>query len=154
MAVPRVGVHRAGMRTPGFTLVELLVALLVLGVLLAIAAPPVGRWRDEAAVRAARDELSAALAWTRVAAASHNGATLVLDPATGRFWTERSPGPTPTHDLAARYGVRIDAGSDEAIRVRYDGLGIGRASNRTLRISRRRAEAGLTINLYGRVRRW
>ncbi len=142
------------MRTHGFTLVELLLALLILAGLLTVALPPVGRWRDQAAVRAARDELASALSWTRLAAASRDGATLVLDPATGRFWTERAGERTPAVDLARRYRVRVEVGTGAAVRFRYDGLGIGRLANRTVRIRRSDALAGLTVNSYGRVRRW
>jgi prepilin-type N-terminal cleavage/methylation domain-containing protein len=142
------------MRTRGYTLVELLASLLLLAALLAIGLPPLSRWRNESAVRAARDDLAAALAWTRVAAASGDGATLVLDPDTGRFWTERAGERTPTVDLARRYRVRVETGASVAVRFRYDALGIGRLANRTVRFRRSAALAGLTVNSYGRIHRW
>ena len=52
----------------GYTLVELILVLSFLGVFLAIALPTTAQWRDAAAVRAATDELTAGLAWTRMAA--------------------------------------------------------------------------------------
>ncbi|MFO7892290.1 MAG: type II secretion system protein [Longimicrobiales bacterium] len=142
------------MRQPGYTLIELIVATAVLGVILAIALPPALRWRDAAAVCAARDELAAGLAWTRMAAASHGGATLLLDPAAGRFWTRTDGHDSEPVALAVRYGVRVEAGSDEVIAFYYDALGIGRLTNRTVGMVRGQAEAGVTVSAYGRYRRW
>ncbi|MFW5951632.1 MAG: prepilin-type N-terminal cleavage/methylation domain-containing protein [Gemmatimonadota bacterium] len=143
------------MRTHGYTLIELLFVLLILGGLLGIAMPPAGRWLDDAAVHAARDELAGALAWTRMAAASAGGATLVLDPATARFEILGPAGARgPATDLARRYRVEVDVGTDQPVLLRYDALGIGRIASRTIRIRRHAAEAGLTVSAYGRVRRW
>lgn len=144
-------------RAPGYTLIELLFVLSILGVLLAITMPPLTRWLDAAAVHAARDELAGGLALTRVAAVSGRGATLVLDPAAGRFWirTEEEDGSATATDLARRYRVRIDVGASTApVLFHYDALGIGRLANRTVRVHRGRAEAGLTVSAYGRFRRW
>jgi prepilin-type N-terminal cleavage/methylation domain-containing protein len=139
---------------PGYTLVELIVTMAVLCVLLAVAFPPALRWRDAAAVRSARDELAAGLGWTRVAAASHGGASLVLDPVTGRFWTRTAGGASPVVDLCGRYGVDIDPGTESPVVFEYDALGIGRLTNRTVRIRRGDVEAGVTVSAYGRYRRW
>lgn len=153
--VARVALTPAAAPAPGFTLVEVAIALSVLGMLLAVTVPPMGRWRDAAAVHAARDELAAALAWTRIAAASRSGATLVLDTETGRFWTMADGvEAAPTIDLRRRYRVRVDAGSSGPVLFHYDALGIGRLTSRTVSIRRRGAEAGLTVSAYGRVRRW
>ena len=145
-----------GTATPhGYTLLELLIVLTLVGTLAAIGLPPLNRWRDEAAAHAARDELIGALAWTRVAATGHGGATLVLEPAIGRFWTELGDGSRrPTTDLEARYRVSIEAGGTGAVHLHYDALGIGRRTNRTIRIRRGAAEAGVTISAYGRARPW
>lgn len=143
------------MRHPGFTLVEMIMVMTVLATLLGIALPPTARWRHAAAVRTARDELAAGLAWTRMAAASHGGASLVLDPLTGRFWTRTADGrDSEPVDLQARYGVRVDAGSDDPVVFPYDALGIGRLTSRTVYVRRGSAEAGLTVSAYGRCRRW
>lgn len=168
MAVPRTGTDHPAMISHlplrfGYTLAEVTVTLSVLGVLLAVILPPLTRWRDTAAVHAARDELAAALAWTRIAAASHRGATLVLDAPTGRFWTELAAADIGSgtggqsgraSDLRARYGVRVEVGSSATVAFQYDALGIGRLTNRTVRIRRGGAEAGLTVSAYGRFRRW
>lgn len=143
------------MRHPGTTLIELVVVLAVLAALLGVAVPASARWRDAAAVRAARDELAAGLARTRATAVSRGGAALILDPLVGRFWTVADRGRTPEAvGLGDRYGVRVDPGGDDLVVFRYDGLGIGRLASRTVRIRRGGAEAGLTVSAYGRARRW
>jgi hypothetical protein len=59
-------------------------------------------------------------------------------------------------DLTARYGVRLatDGAPAEQIVLRFDGLGIGRVTNRTFLLSRGRAESRLTLSAYGRPRAW
>lgn len=138
------------------TLIELVVALGVLAILLGIGAPPALRWRDAASVRSARDEIAAGLARARIAAVAHGGASLWLDAAAARFWVAALDGTTVISavDLADRYGVRLETGSTAPVEVRFDALGIGRLANRTLRVRRRSAIAGLTISAYGRYRRW
>lgn len=141
-------------RRDGHTLIELLVALALLGILVAMALPPVGRWRDQAAVRAARDELAGGIAWTRVAAVSRGGAVFVVDPATARFWTRTSEGEdSPVIDLHARHGVQLETGAARVM-LRYDALGIGRAASRTFTVRRGAATGGVTVSAYGRYRRW
>lgn len=156
MAVPRAPAHRRDMGPRhGYTFIELLLALAMLGILLTIALPPTGRWQDRVAVRAARDELAGAIAWTRVAAAARGGAVLAVDPLTGRLWTRTRDGEdTRFVDLAARYGVEVDAGTSTLSLLHYDALGIGRAASRTFTIRRREASAGVTVSAYGRYRRW
>lgn len=159
MAVPRSVVNTRAMRhRHGYTLTELVVVLAVLAVLLGIAMPPVGRWRDRTAVRTARDELAAALAWTRMAAAASGGAALAVDPETGRIWIRTAGGSewrdSPPINLRARYGVRFDPGAGAVIRLPYDALGIGRFASRTFTLRRGAAVAGVTVSAYGRYRRW
>jgi type II secretory pathway pseudopilin PulG len=143
------------MRHPGTTLIELVVVLAVLAVLLGVAVPSSGQWRDGAAVRAARDELAAGLAQARVTAVASGGAALILDPLAGRFWTVTDSGPVGEPvSLEDRYGVLVDPGGADLVVFRYDGLGIGRLTSRTVHIRRGGAEAGLTVSAYGRTRRW
>lgn len=147
--------QRPGRGTSGYTLIELLLALLLLGVLLSLAFRPLTRWRDRAAVHAAREELAAALAHTRITAISAAGATLVLTPATGRFSTRTHGGTVgPPVDLRARYRVGVDAGAGDSVTFHYDALGIGRLTSRTVTMKRGAARAGITVSAYGRYRRW
>ena len=140
--------HRAGT-----TFVELTLVLALLGILLGIVTPATQRWRDVLAVRAARDELAAGIAGARATAAAVGGAALILDRGSGIFWVATPAGAGPATDLRARYGVHIE-GPGGIVELQYDGLGIGRLANRSIRLRRGRAEAGVVISAYGRVRRW
>ena len=154
MGVPRPGTHHPRMRNQaGTTFLELIVVLALLGLLLGIAAPPALRWRDVLAVRAARDQLAAALATTRATATAVGGAALVLDGSAGVYWIVTRGRTGPVTDVGGRFGVAIE-GADGLVEIPYDALGIGRLANRTLRFRRGRAEAGLVVSAYGRVRRW
>jgi prepilin-type N-terminal cleavage/methylation domain-containing protein len=144
------------MMKPGYTLIELLAVMAVLAILLAIAVPDVARWRDRTAVRAARDELASRLAWTRIAAASHGGASLVLD-IPGARYRVMVEGGAEVHagDLDRAFGVSLNStATRDTLVLRYDALGIGRTTGGTLMVRKGRAIAGLTISPYGRYRRW
>lgn len=142
------------MRNVGHSLIELLVVLGVLGILSGLAMPPAARARDRVAVRAARDELAAALALTRLTAATSGGAHLLVDPATGRVSITTARAEHPTLDLTRSHGVSLEVGGGGPVEIRYDALGIGRFANRTIAVRRGAAVAGLTISAYGRFRRW
>ncbi|HSH46570.1 MAG TPA: prepilin-type N-terminal cleavage/methylation domain-containing protein [Longimicrobiales bacterium] len=141
------------MRHAGFSLLELIVVLGLLATLLGAALPPALRWRDALAVRAARDEVVSALAWTRVAAVARGGARLVIEPSSGRVRTETAGAARIHVDLARRYGVSLE-GERATIEIGYDALGIGRGANRTLILRRGAARASVIVSLYGRVRAW
>lgn len=142
------------MSRAGTTFLELLVVLGLLAFLLGMAAPVAARWRDGVAVRAARDDVASALAWTRIAAVSGQGATLVLHSDSGLLRVHTATGAIgPSSDLGRAYGVRIQP-AEATIEIHYDQLGIGRLANRTITFRRGVARAGITISAYGRVRAW
>lgn len=136
---------------------ELLLALCLLGLLVGLAGPAVARGADRFAVRAARDELAAAVRRTRPTAVALGGAVLVLDPERSTFWIRSVTGDTvllPV-DLGTRHGVNLSAsGAAGLVELRYDGLGIGRMTSRTIRLKRGTAVAGVTVSAYGRTRTW
>jgi len=145
-------------RRPGVTLLELLFALVVVAVLIGIAYPAFHGMLDRIAVRAARDALVVGVARTRVVAAGAGGAYLVLESPAARFGVENAAGDTLVafFDLGNRYGVElsIDGITASRLRLRYDGLGLGRLASRTIRVNRGSQEAGLFISAYGRARPW
>ncbi|HKJ93776.1 MAG TPA: hypothetical protein VJ957_11475 [Longimicrobiales bacterium] len=141
----------------GTTLLELLLTLCLLGLLTGLVGPAVGRGLDRFAVRAARDELTAAVSRTRSAAVSLGGAVLIVDPQHASFWIRSAAGDTVLRpvNLTARHGVDVEvAAAAGPVELAYDGLGIGRISNHTIRLVRGRAVAGVTISAYGRARAW
>lgn len=162
MVAPRRGGHHGAMigRRPiphGTTAIELLFALVLLGVLLGLAYPPVRGKLDDMAVRSARESLAAGVARARAVAIARGGAEFVVDGARGRFWVLATTGDTaipPVH-LGEQYGVVlvVDGGATD-VSIHFDGRGLGRVANRTFRLQRGKAEARLTLSAYGRPRRW
>lgn len=142
----------------GTTLLELLCVLAIMGVLLGMAALPIGYAGDVLGARAARDAILAAAAATRALAIQHGGADLSLDAATGSVSVATRDGAVTDTlvSLARAYRVSIDFADPrvEAATLRFDALGIGRLANRTVRVSRGRVVAGVTFSAYGRARPW
>lgn len=138
----------------GFSLLELVLVLVILGGVLSAAVPPIQRVRHTYAVHGARAELAGAVAATRAAAILAGGATLYVDPGGGAAWIESAAGARLGADypLAARFGVRLETDRGLPVSVRYDALGIGRMSATTVGVRHGTAYATLIISSYGRVR--
>jgi prepilin-type N-terminal cleavage/methylation domain-containing protein len=138
----------------GFTLVEMAIALVVLGVLAGLAAPRIAGYSARLAVRRAKDETAAFYNRARIAAV-YRGARVrvvftgdsLLAVAEGAVdstvW--RIPGP-------ARYGVVLNTSRAET-RFYPNGIGLG-ASNTKLIFQKGTAADSLTISRLGRIRRW
>lgn len=142
---------------PATTLLELAFILVLLGIVLGLAYPPLKRTLDRAAVRGAQGALAAGVARARSVAVARGGAVLVVEPGAARFWVESAGQVVGAPvDLKAAYGASLtaDGGSAARITLRFDGLGIGRVANRTFHLRRGGAEANLTLSAYGRVRTW
>jgi len=142
-----------GPRSQGaFTLPELLVVLVVLAVAFGLALPVAGSMLDRWAVRSARDQALALLHRTRMEARLSGGARLELasDPVELRITVDDS--------LVTRWrgagGVTLDlpGGRGEDV-LRFDALGLGIVTSRTLRFRRGRAESRLVVSSRGRGRR-
>lgn len=140
----------------GHTLPELLGALLLVAVLAALAVPGLRYLEGAVAARAARDALVGVFARARAIAAARGGATVVLDQAARRVWIEDDRGAGSALELGEGFGVTlaVDGRADDPVRLRFDGLGIGRVTSRTVRLRRSGAEARVTLSSYGRVRVW
>jgi type II secretory pathway pseudopilin PulG len=138
---------------PGTTLLELLFVLMIVALVTTMALPSALHARRVLAVRAARAELSSAVATARSAAVLNGGAALTIDMVQGVVWLEALDGSRigPVHELAARHGVKLES-ERSRVTVTYDALGIGRLANATIRVRRGEVTAGFTISAYGRVR--
>lgn len=87
--------HRATVKTNAFTLVELILVLVLIGLALAIAGPPLAEayWRSSA--RGAVDEFVTTHELARSTAVRYGRvARLRIDAAGGRFWAEVDTGQT------------------------------------------------------------
>ena len=142
-------------RRSGYSLLEITVVLLLLGVLLGLTVPPFQRALAYAEARSARDVVAGEAARARALAAARGGADVVLDVNRRRVWIEARDTATAPRPLGdGRLRVWADGVAADTIRLRYDALGLGVLASRTLRFRAGVAEAGLTISSYGRVRSW
>lgn len=142
------------MRIAGTTLLELTLALALLGVMLLFTLVAFARPLDRLAVRAAAAEIVLACARTRVEAIGQ-GADLLIAAGPAVFWVEahgaRVSDPV---DLGREYGVTISAGGVDTVRLAYSPLGLGNVTSHTLRVRRGGAEARVSVSTYGRARAW
>jgi len=140
----------------GFTLIETLIALVIMGVLLALGLPRVGEWARRESVRGARRQVITYLAQARAAAIHRGcGSVLHLDPSGARVWVTACAlqgGATDTvggvDDLVNRYGVSFQSDGD-SLTFTPQGLAFATAS---IRVAFRRGadSALLTITPTGR----
>jgi prepilin-type N-terminal cleavage/methylation domain-containing protein len=136
----------------GVTVVELLVALIVIGVLAAIAGVRVAALRDHISVRAAATEAVATFALARRWSLSRAVRTAVTIDTAGAALTVRSYGDTVAHRrLGAVHGVLVGATRD-SMAYAPNGLGYG-ASNLTVVIRRGASAESIVVSRLGRVRR-
>ncbi|MFQ5536169.1 MAG: Tfp pilus assembly protein FimT/FimU [Gemmatimonadota bacterium] len=141
------------MRT-GYTLFELAAVLLLMTVATALLVPLTGSAVDRAAVRGAREAVTAVLAEARVRARILSGAQVELS---GPPWVvSLTAGGVELRrvSLAREWGVVVDSvPPGETIRIRFDALGIGRVASRRIILRRNDAVARLVVSGFGRVRR-
>ncbi len=149
----RAGVKLSGMNR-GWTVIELITVLVIMGILLSLGLPRLGRWRDRVSVVRAAGEAS-----TFYQRARHRAlvravpvrvsfypdsllAAMILNPVDSVFLVV--PGPS-------RIGVKLEA-SRPTITLSPYGLGRG-AANTTVILSRGAAAETLTTSRLGRIRR-
>lgn len=142
----------------GLTLIELAATLLLLGILAALALPPLASARNTIAATAARDAFAAIVARARIEALHAGGASVVLHQGSGRALIETARGPVgDSVAIAHTFGVGVSADGaapGSAVTVSFDAFGVGRVASRTFRFRRGAAEARLSLSSYGRSRRW
>ena len=100
----------------GFTLMEMMAVIAIIGIILAIALPAYSSWRERAAVRSAADALMAHLKQARhLAIAENRSVTLVFSPASYVFdavpagvpLNDKTPYRNQTIPLSKRFGVTL-----------------------------------------------
>jgi prepilin-type N-terminal cleavage/methylation domain-containing protein len=137
----------------GFTLIEMAIVLVVVGILIGLASPRIARYADSLAVRRARDETAAFFSRARITAVyravrlsvifSDDSLLAIAEGAVDSV-VSRTPGP-------ARYGVELTASRPE-IRLYPNGLGLG-AANTKLVFRRGESADSLTISRLGRLKK-
>ena len=138
----------------GFTLLELVVVLALLGVAIAELLPAARSQLDRMAVLAAREEVAGLLHRTRGEAMARGEAELVLTSVPPEAELVVRGDTLARARLEAAYGVTLmlSRGRPEA-RLTFGPLGLGRVTSQTLRFRRGDAEARLVISSLGRVAR-
>ncbi|MGQ0539824.1 MAG: pilus assembly FimT family protein [Gemmatimonadaceae bacterium] len=136
----------------GFTAVELLITVALLGILLATAWPPYVTLRDRASVRAATTASVSAFDAARSAALAHaRHVALRLDTARALLIVHAARDTILRVGLGTSWGVRVSATRDSTAYA-PDGLGYGAANLRMI-VSRGAARETITVSRLGRVAR-
>lgn len=143
-------------RGPGFTLLEIVTVLTLMGAAVAVSLPAAKRQMDRTAVLGAREEVAGLIHRARASAVALGGASLRLtsDPpaaelVAGGAVVDRS-------HLAGEYGgsMTMTLSRDRGeVELRFDALGIGRIASQTIRFARGSAAAVLVVSSYGRLGR-
>lgn len=138
----------------GFTLLEIVVGLMLLGIVLGVALPPFRRLEDRMAVVAAREAAVGLFARARAEAPLRGGVDVVVGEQPPRILIEAGPDTVAFLDLGPEHRVALDiAGSQALARLPYDALGIGRVASRAVVFVKGDARATLVVSAYGRVSR-
>jgi Tfp pilus assembly protein FimT len=137
----------------GSSIIELVLVLALMAVALSVVAPRAQVWVDRAAVSSVREDLIGRFSEARARARRDGGASLSLwrEPPRYRVVSRqyREEG-----QLVSGDGVSIDLGaSADSVVLHFDPMGLGRFTNRTIRLRRGRAASTVVVSAYGRVRR-
>lgn len=138
-------------RRSGWTLVELVAALVVLATWTAVALPRLRALADRVAVRQGAHEVRTALALARQRAVTLARPVAVLvDSGAGALAVTDAQGVLSTHAVASSQGVRLTATRDS---VAFGPLGLGwGASNVSVIVARGGAAETVTVSRAGRIR--
>jgi Tfp pilus assembly protein PilE len=135
---------------PGLSLLETLLALVLLGLVSALAMPPYVAQRDRSAVRAARTAAVTAFDQMRALALTRaTNAAMRIDTAAARLVVHAGRDTVVRVEMFRAWGVRLAATRDSTA-IAPDGLGYG-AANLRLILSRGAAADSIIVSRLGRV---
>jgi len=138
----------------GYTLIELTFVLLLTGLAASSLAPAARRYRDRAAVLAAREAVVGLLAEARLAAVERGSGRVSLTPDPWRAASIAGDSVMRWVSLAEEFEIQLSADDAEgAVEIRFGPLGLGQVASHTLRFRRGSQVAELVVASYGRVRR-
>jgi general secretion pathway protein H len=143
--------NRREVARAGFTLLELIVALFVIALAVALAGPLVGRSTDALRGRADVARFSAMLRHARdQAIATRRGHTFVVDPPEHRATIVAAPNEVRQTRVLSP-GLRVDAVPAEALSVRFESNGVSSGGDFRLTTGQMRFRVSVD-QLTGRVR--
>lgn len=138
----------------GFSLVELLFAITIAGILMALAYPKMGPMRDRAGLRSARQVVAGHIATARQAAIRRGtSATFHVDG--NALWVSSNGGVDTVaarHDLLEQHGVTMVT---PLTAVTYNARGLARvtATPRYIKLERGNATDSVCVNILGALGR-
>jgi prepilin-type N-terminal cleavage/methylation domain-containing protein len=137
----------------GFTLIEILIAIAVIGALLALAAPRFAGWMDRLAVMRSVQDFHAFYNAARAGAMYRSTKVrITIDPDSLMAVVEGHPDLVIVRVTGpATYGVSLQA-SRSVVRLYPTGVGLG-AANTTVVLQRGRVADTVTLSRLGRLRR-
>lgn len=146
--MPRPSPPPARVARPGFTLLELLLTLAIIGIVSAAAVLPMRWLRDGQSVRQASRETVAAFAAARRAAIRFRGATVRIDSAGVRLTAQDTT--VRTYEFRQRLGVRVQTNTGT---LTFGSTGLARGvGNGTIVLSRGQRTDTVVVSRLGRVR--
>lgn len=138
----------------GHTLVELTFVMTLAAVGAASLAPAARRYRDSAAVAAARETTIGLLAEARAAGVTSGRGVLAIATGPSRVWLVSTDSTLHAVALESEYGVDVElTGGRSSTEIAFNALGLGSFANETLVFRRGDATATLVVSGYGRARR-
>ena len=138
------------MRRNGFTLIEMMIVIVIMGIMLAMATPKLHDWSASADARGARTAATSLLAKARAAAIQNNKVTTAAFSGTsGAVFVPATNDTLQQVALGSEYGVTM---SPSSWSVTYDPRGIGGFQDPvTVTFTKSGKTSSLTVSGYGRV---
>jgi prepilin-type N-terminal cleavage/methylation domain-containing protein len=135
----------------GFTLIELVIVIAVIGILATTVTPAAGRFLDSIEVRGAVTEIESLFSLARHVAIAHGSqSSLVIDGPNGTLTVVVGADTVRRREVAAAHRVAI-AANRTTVTYSPTGIGFG-ASNLSLIVSRNRVSDTVVVSRLGRVR--
>lgn len=137
----------------GYTLLEVLVVVSMIGTFVSIIGGPAGGLRDSLAARAVVEDVVAVVRSARAEGRARGGSLLWLHD-DGRYSIHGPDGVVRRGAVALNRAraLELSAGRD-SVALRFDRLGLGRMASTTVRIRAGNEERSVVVSAYGRVRR-
>lgn len=138
------------MRRNGFTLIEMMIVIVIMGIMLAMAMPKLHDWSSSADARGARSAATSLLAKARAAAIQNNQVTRASFSGTsGAVVVVATNDTLQRVALGSEYGTTMTPSSWS---VTYDPRGIGAYQDAlTVTFTKSEKSSSLTVSGYGRV---